>query len=56
VPPSRARADEISQAFRAYYIALAQARSGFSEYLNREKQHHFFVSGAEELGIPDEVE
>jgi len=49
VPPSRERAKAISEAFRTYYQALAKARSALSDYLNQEKQHHFFVSGAEEL-------
>jgi hypothetical protein len=49
VPPSRERAIEISEPFRTYYQALATARSTLSTYLNQEKQHHFFVSGAEEL-------
>lgn len=49
VPPTRARAEEISAPFRTYYQSLAKARSALSDYLNQEKQHHFFVSGAEEL-------
>ena len=49
VPPSPARAKEISEPFRSYYQTLATARSALSDYLYQEKQHHFFVSGAEEL-------
>jgi type I restriction enzyme M protein len=49
VPPTRHQADEISEPFRAYYKTLAKSRSTLSEYLNREKKHHFFVSGAEEV-------
>lgn len=49
VPPTSERAAEISQPFRTYYQTLATARSALSDYLNQEKQHHFFVSGAEEL-------
>jgi hypothetical protein len=49
VPPTRKRANEISEPFRTYYQTLATARSTLSDYLNQEKQHHFFVSGAEEL-------
>lgn len=46
VPPSRDRAEEISEPFRRYYRALAEARSALSTYLNADQQHHFFVSGA----------
>lgn len=49
VPPTPERAKAISEAFRIYYQTLATARSALSDYLNEEKQHHFFVSGAEEL-------
>ncbi|MBW4027610.1 MAG: hypothetical protein HIU93_09415 [Acidobacteria bacterium] len=49
VPPSRERAVEISESFRTYYKTLATARSALSDYLDKEKQHHFFVSGAEKL-------
>lgn len=49
VPPTCERAKEISEPFRTYYQTLAKARSSLSDYLNQEKQHHFFVSGAEEL-------
>ncbi|MBB6254850.1 hypothetical protein [Nitrospirillum iridis] len=49
VPPSRERAVEISEPFRTYYKTLATARSALSDYLDKEKQHHFFVSGAEKL-------
>lgn len=54
VPPSRERATEISEPFRTYYQTLAGARSTLSEYLNQEKQHHFFVSGAEALSSMDD--
>lgn len=54
VPPSRERADDVSKAFRSYYTTLAQARSRLSDYLNLEKQHHFFVSGAEELAFGEQ--
>lgn len=49
VPPDRDRALEVSEPFRTYYNALAGARSSLSSYLNNEKKHHFFVSGAEEI-------
>ena len=54
VPPSHERANEISESFRTYYQTLAKARSALSEYLNQENQHHFFVSGAEELSSMDD--
>jgi type I restriction enzyme M protein len=54
VPPSRERAKEISESFRTYYQTLAKARSALSDYLNQEKQHHFFVSGAEEVSPVDD--
>lgn len=59
VPPSPERAKEISEPFRSYYGTLATARSALSDYLKQEKQHHFFVSGAEEMtpaGDDDEDE
>lgn len=49
VPPNPARATEISEPFRSYYQTLAKARSTLSDYLDLDKQHHFFVSGAEAL-------
>jgi type I restriction enzyme M protein len=48
IPPSRERADEISQPFRSYYEAVAKARSALQGYLAASNAHHFFVSGAEE--------
>jgi len=51
IPPSREQADEISEPFRSYYQTLATAREAFSRYLNKDKQHHFFVSGAEEMPV-----
>ena len=54
VPPTKERAEETSAPFRNYYQTLATARSTLSDYLNYKKQHHFFVSGAEELAIEDD--
>lgn len=55
VPPTSERAEEISLPFKKYYRTLAKARSELSDYLKEDKQHHFFVSGAEEmLPIEDE--
>lgn len=58
IPPTQKRAQEISEPFRVYYKTLAEARSSLSDYLRKENQHHFFVSGAEELlsASNDEVE
>jgi hypothetical protein len=54
VPPNRERAEDVSEPFRTYYQTLAKARSTLSNYLNQEKQHHFFVSGAEEFALVDD--
>ena len=54
VPPTKERSEELSAPFRNYYQTLATARSTLSDYLNYEKQHHFFVSGAEALAIEDD--
>lgn len=48
IPPSKKRADDISNAFRLYYTSLATARSSFAAFLSENGDHHFFVSGAEE--------
>ena len=54
VPTTKERAEETSAPFRNYYQTLATARSTLSDYLNYEKQRHFFVSGAEALAIEDD--
>ena len=54
VPPTKERAEETSAPFRHYYHTLASARSTLSDYLNYEKQHHFFVSGAEASAIEND--
>ncbi|KQV73022.1 hypothetical protein [Rhizobium sp. Root1220] len=54
VPPTRQRADELSKPFKTYYEKLAEARSGLQAYLNENKTHHFFVSGAEEPEITED--
>ncbi len=48
IPPTKERGEQVSQAFRSYYKTIAQARTSLSEYLRTDRQHHFFVSGAEE--------
>lgn len=52
VPPNSKRAKEVSNAFRSYYQTIASARENLIAYLNEDKAHHFFVSGAETV---DEV-
>lgn len=54
VPPSKDRANEVSAAFRDYYTKLAEAREGLNAYLATNKDHHFFVSGAEGPDLSDE--
>lgn len=49
VPPNSKRANEVSKAFRDYYQSIAAARSNLIAYLNADRAHHFFVSGAEPL-------
>jgi len=49
IAPDAETAFAVSNAFRRYYKSLADARVGLAEYLHRDHQHHFFVSGAEEL-------
>lgn len=47
--PSRSVADDISRPFRDYYLALANAREDFAEYLSASGRHHFFVSGSDQI-------
>jgi hypothetical protein len=49
LPPNRERADEVSKPFRDYFMAIANARGAFADYLAQHGEHHFFVSGAEEV-------
>lgn len=49
VPTSSKAAADVSAPFREYYMTLANARKNLSAYLDKDKAHHFFVSGAEEL-------
>ena len=51
---SRERADEVSRAFRDYYLTLSEARTRLRRYLDGSRAHHFFVSGAEQLLDEDE--
>jgi hypothetical protein len=34
---------------------LAKAREDFASYLDQSGRHHFFVSGVEDLSLPDEA-
>ena len=57
IPPNAKRAKEVSQAFRQYYQTIAGARADLITFLNKNTEHHFFVSGAEEiLGEVDDPE
>jgi hypothetical protein len=56
VAPSKELAEEVSNVFRKYYLALAQARTSLTDYLLSSQTHHFFVSGAEELDDVDLAE
>lgn len=47
VPKNSETASFSSESFRDYYIAISQARSKLSDYLNISQAHHFFVSGTE---------
>lgn len=55
VPPSRDKANEVSEPFRTYFQTIADARKVFSDYLSTSGDHHFFVSGAD-TPEPDELE
>jgi hypothetical protein len=50
VPESRGVADRVSEPFRTYYMAIANAREALAAYLRESDDHHFFVSGAEMPG------
>lgn len=51
VPKSNDIATEVSESFRKYYSEAAKLREELAIYLDDEKDHHFFISGAEpELG------
>jgi hypothetical protein len=49
LPPSRDKADKVSDPFRNYFQLLAKARISFGDYLASSQAHHFFVAGAEEF-------
>jgi type I restriction enzyme M protein len=55
VPPNKARADKVSKPFRDYFMAIANARGAFADYLAAHNDHHFFVSGAEEIDAQSEA-
>ena len=42
------RATEVSQPFREYFTAIATARDQLRTYLDKNGEHHFFVSGGEQ--------
>jgi len=47
VPDSKQDGEHISESFRTYYQSIAKARRKFKDYLATNKEHHFFMSGAE---------
>jgi type I restriction enzyme M protein len=49
LPPSKVEADRVAAPFRNYYVTLANARVELSQYLQRSADHHFFVSGVDEV-------
>jgi type I restriction enzyme M protein len=49
VPATRAVADSVSAPFRDYYLAMAHARTSLADYLRSVPDHHFFVSGVDEV-------
>lgn len=52
LPPNEKRAAEVSESFRKYFTTIAVARTQLVEYLDTDRQHHFFVSGADST-IPE---
>lgn len=44
VPPTKADAKRVSQAFRAYYTGLAAHRTQLADYLAQDGRHHFFIN------------
>ncbi|MBD3554175.1 hypothetical protein [Streptomyces sp. SP18CM02] len=59
VPSSREVADEVSRAFREYYLGTQRLRENFVNYLESDDKHHIFMSTvpavAEELDDEAEV-
>lgn len=45
IPSNRSVADTYSENFRTYFKTIASARKDFSEYLDADGKHHFFLSG-----------
>jgi type I restriction enzyme M protein len=52
--PSPGTAIEVSASFRDYYETMARARESLGSYLQTSGQHHFFVTGGEEISIDAE--
>lgn len=58
IADSAEAARAVSQPFREYFLAIADARSKLATHLLKTGEHHFFVSGAEvpdDLGLDDEA-
>ena len=47
--PSKAKAAEVSETFRGYYLSIAEARVRLGEYLHESGEHHFFVGAAADV-------
>jgi hypothetical protein len=54
-PPSRERADEVSEPFRSYFTTLAKERERLRNYLDTSSAHHFLISGADQVAGVEET-
>jgi type I restriction enzyme M protein len=46
VPPDRATADDVSKAFRDFYLGTQLLRDTLLSYLNKDDRHHIFMSSS----------
>jgi hypothetical protein len=56
IAPDPKTADTVSSAFRKYYQTISSARNELVTYLHSHNDHHFFVSGAEEVDFDEPSE
>jgi hypothetical protein len=54
IAPDEDTATRVSQPFRDYFLAIADARSKLNGYLASSGEHHFFVSGVERDAVDAE--
>jgi len=54
-PRSRERADEVSEPFRSYFTTLAEERERLRNYLDTSGDHHFLISGADQVAEVEET-